>query len=137
MAAAFLIGTAASAEPYTGVAFAGGAAGDGLSGYAGVVRALPGGQLGKGLALRLSASGGSYEYRAGGTGIDGRFASAEAALVYQRSGDWGWVNLSGGPGITDIRLSPRDPANDRKGTRADIALQSDGALQIDRSWRLG
>jgi hypothetical protein len=135
--AALLLGTAASAEPYTGVAFAGGAAGDGVSGYAGVVKALPGGSLGKGLALRLSASDGSYEYMSGGTGIDGRFASAETALVYQLSGNWGWANFSGGPRVTDVRLSPRDPSNDRRGTRLDLALQSDGAVQIDRSWRLG
>lgn len=136
IAAAFLLGSAASAEPYTGVAFAGGAAGDGLSGYAGVVNSLPGSRLGKGFALRLSASGGSYKYETGGTGIDGRYASAEAALVYQLSGDWGWANFSGGPRITDVHLSPRDPSNDRQGTRLDVAVQSDGALQIDRSWRL-
>jgi hypothetical protein len=137
MAAALLFASAASAEPYRGVAFAGGAAGDGVSGYAGVVNALPGNQLGKGLALRLSTSGGSYEYESNGTGIDGRFASAEAALVYQLSGDWGWANFSGGPRLTDVSLSPGDPANDRQGTRLDLALQSDGALQIGRSWRLG
>ena len=68
---------------------------------------------------------------------DGRFASAETALVYQLSGDWGWANFSGGPRVTDVRLSPRDPSNDRRGTRLDLALQSDGAVQIDRSWRLG
>lgn len=137
MAAAFLLASAASAEPYKGVAFAGGAAGDGLSGYAGAVNALPGSSLGNGLALRLSASGGSYEYESNGVGIDGRFASAEAALVYQLSGTWGWANFSGGPRLTDVSLSPADPSNDRKGTRLDLAVQSDGALQIDPSWRLG
>lgn len=137
IAAAILLGSAASAEPYTGVAFAGAAAGDGLSGYAGAVNAFPGNRLGKGLALRLSGSGGSYEYESNGTGIDGRFASAEAALVYQLSGNWGGANFSAGPRITDVRLSPRDPSNDRRGTRLDIAVQSDGTFQIDRSWRLG
>lgn len=136
LAAGLLAATAASAEPYKGVAFAGGFAGDGLSGYAGVVHALPGGQLGTGLAVRASASGGSYEYESNGVDIDGRFASAEAALVYQLSGSWGWANVSAGPRITDVSLSPDDPANDRKGTRLDLALQSDGAFQLGRSWRL-
>jgi hypothetical protein len=136
-AAALLSSGAAYAEPYQGVAFAGGAAGDGLSGYAGVVHALPGSQLGKGLALRASGSGGSYQYESNGTRIDGRFATAEAALVYQLSGRWGWANLSAGPRITDVSLSPRDPSNRRQGTRLDLAVQSDGALLLDRSWRLG
>lgn len=137
LAATLLLGAAASAEPLKGVAFAGGAAGDGLSGYAGVVRALPGSELGKGLALRGSASGGSYHYESNGARIDGRFVAAEAALVYQFSGRWGWANLSAGPRLSDVSLSPRDPSNHRQGTRLDLALQSDGALLLGRSWRLG
>jgi hypothetical protein len=135
--AALLLSTAASAEDFTGVAFAGGAAGDGLSGYAGVVHALPGSALGKGLAVRGSVSGGSYEYDSGSVPIDGRFAAAEAALVYQLSGPWGWANFSAGPRISDVSLSPGDPSNDRQGTRVDLAMQSDGALLLDQSWRLG
>jgi hypothetical protein len=137
LAAALVLGTAASAQPYTGVAFAGGAAGDGLSGYAGIVHALPGSVLGKGLAVRGSVSGGSYEYDSEAVQIDGRFASAEAALVYQLSGPWGWANVSAGPRISDVSLSPGDPSNDRRGTRVDLALQSDGALLLNSSWRLG
>jgi hypothetical protein len=137
LAAALLLGTAASAEPNEGVAFAGGAAGDGLSGYAGLGHALPGAELGKGLAVRGSLSGGSYEYDSSGVRIDGRFEAAEAALVYQLSGRWGWANFSAGPRISDVSLSPRDPSNDRQGTRLDLAVQSDGALLLDSSWRLG
>lgn len=135
--AALLLGTAASAQPYTGVAFAGGAASEGLSGYAGLVHALPGSVLGKGLAVRGSVSGGSYEYDSGQARIDGRFAAAEAALVYQRSGTWGWANVSAGPRITNVGLSPKDLSNDRRGTRVDLAIQSDGAILLDSSWRLG
>jgi len=136
-AAALLCGSVASAEPYSGVAFAGAAASDGVSGYAGVVNALPGGRIGKGLALRLSASGGTYRYESNGIEIHGRFATGEGALVYQLSGNWGWANFSGGPRLTDVRLSPQDLANDRRGTRLDLAIQSDGALQMSQSWRLG
>ena len=83
--AAILLSTAASAEDFTGVAFAGGAAGDGLSGYAGVVHALPGSALGKGLAVRGSVSGGSYEYDSGSVPTDGRFAAvAGCARVHAR-----------------------------------------------------
>jgi len=137
VAPAFLLGSMASAEPYSGVAFAGGAASDGVSSYAGVVNALPGSRIGKGLALRLLASGGTYNYESNGVGIHGRFAASEAALVYQFSGNWGWANFSGGPRLTDVRLSPQDLANDRRGTRMDLALQSDGAVQMSQSWRLG
>jgi hypothetical protein len=134
---ALLLGSAASAEPYTGVAFAGAAAGDGLSGYAGIVHALPGNALGKGLAVRGSISGGSFEYESNAVEIDGRFASGEAALVYQLSGTWGWANVSAGARLSDVKLSPNDPSNDRQGTRVDLALQSDGAVLLDSAWRMG
>lgn len=135
--ALLLLSTAASAESYDGVAFAGGSASGGVSGYAGIVRAFPGSRLGNGLALRGALAGGSYEYESNGLAIDGKFASAEAALVYQFSGDWGWANVSAGPRLSDVSLSPADPANDREGTRLDLALQSDGGFQLGHSWRLG
>lgn len=119
-----------------GVAFAGGATGSGTSGYAGVVYSLPGAHLGHGLAVRLSLNGGRYHYSSGDQRIKARYLGGEAALVYQLSGQWGWANLSVGPRVTDTRLSPPDPANDRAGTQVDIGVQSDGAYWIVPSWRL-
>lgn len=135
-AAALLVTGTASAQTYNGVSFAGGAAGDGVSGYAGVVYALPGAQLGRGLAGRGSANAGTYDYNANGQRIEGKFIGGEIALVYQLSGAWGWANFSAGPRITNTSLSPDDPANDREGTRVDLGVQTDGGYWIDRSWRL-
>jgi hypothetical protein len=61
---------------------------------------------------------------------------AEAALVYQTSGSWGWANFSAGPRFTDISLSPADSENNRQGTRVDAAVQSDGGYGM-QDWRLG
>ncbi len=134
--AALTCAATATAEPYNGVAFAGGSASDGASGYAGVIYALPGHQLGRGLALRGSVNAGTYSYEAGDVTIDGEFVGSEVALVYQLSGDWGWANVSAGPRLSKVELSPDDPANDRQGTRVDTGLQTDGAYWANRSWRL-
>lgn len=128
--------TDVSAEPYKGVAFAGGTVGDGVSGYAGAIHALPKYQLGRGLAFRASLSGGNYAYGSDHVKIEGKFVAAEAALIYQLSGGWGWANFSAGPRVSDLSLSPRDPANERQGTRVDLAVQSDGAFQVGHAWRL-
>ena len=117
-----------------GVAYAGGSVGDGANGYAGALVALPGGELGKGLAVRAGVSGGEYRYRAGER-IDARYVGAEVALAMQASGDWGYGSISAGGRVTDTRLSPVDPGNRLRGTRFDAVLQTDGAL--GNTWRLG
>lgn len=118
----------------SGVAYAGGSAGDGVNGYAGAVVALPGARLGEGLALRAGVGGGEYRYEAGGQRIDATYVNAEVALVYQTSGNWGWANFSAGPRLTDTSLKPDDPGNRLRGTRIDAAVQTDGALGT--AWRL-
>jgi hypothetical protein len=132
--AAAVVSSAAAAQD-TGVVYAGGGVGEGRNVYAGAVVALPGATLGNGLALRAGGGAGNYKYESGGASIDGDYVSGEAALVYQTSGDWGWANFGAGPRVTDTRLSPLDPTNERVGTRWDLALQTDGALGY--RWRLG
>jgi hypothetical protein len=127
---------AAGAQPLKGVAFAGGSVGEGVSAYAGAVTSLPGAALGKGLALRASVNGGRYRYVGGPGRVQAEYVGAEAALVYQTSGDWGWANFSAGPRFTDISLSPADPENKRQGTRVDAAVQTDGGYGMG-DWRLG
>lgn len=117
-----------------GVIYAGGSVGDGAGGYAGGLVALPGGSLGHGLAVRAGVNGGTYRYRTSER-IEATYVGAEVALVYQFSGDWGWVNVSAGPRITDTDLDPEDPGNKLRGTRVDAGLQTDGAL--GNQWRLG
>ena len=136
LSAGLTAGGVASAQSLKGVAFGGGSVGEGVSAYAGAVTSLPGASLGKGLAVRGSVNGGRYRYTGGPGRIQAKYIGAEAALVYQSSGDWGWGNVSVGPRFTDISLSPADPENKRQGTRVDLALQTDGGLGME-DWRLG
>lgn len=126
----------ASADTPTGVAYAGGTVSDSASGYAGAVVSLPGASLGHGLALRAGVGGGRYHYLAGTTEITADYASADVALVEQVSGHWGWASFSAGPRFTHTKLSPVDLANNRRGSRWDAGLQTDGALDSS-GWRLG
>lgn len=133
-AVALVASGTARADDLRGVVFAGGSISDSQSGYGGAVVALPGARLGDGLALRASGVVGHYSYDAATGKIDGDYAGGELALVYQTSGRWGWANFSAGPRLTDTRLTPRDPGNHRDGTRLDVGLQSDGALD-GKQWR--
>lgn len=133
--ACLALGASPAAAQDRGVAYTGLSAGDGVSGFAGAVVALPGARLGEGLALRGGANAGEYRYLAGATKVEAAYVGAEVALVYQASGAWGWANLGAGPRVTDTRLSPSDPGNRLRGTRFDAALQTDGAY--GDAWRLG
>jgi len=124
--------TSSAATP-TDVWFAGGDFSDSASLYGGSVVSMPGSSLGHGLAVRTSAGFGRYNYDASGTKISGKYVSAEAALVHQSSGKWGWVNFSVGPRFSHTTLSPVDPKNGLRGSRVDVAVQSDGALDSRRS----
>lgn len=136
LAAAVLTPGQAAAETYRGVGFAGGAlAGDDAGAYAGAVLALPGGELGRGVAMRASLNAGRYEYLAKAFEVEANYRGAEAALVYQVSGRWGWANFSAGPRLTKLELSPNDTANERRGTRLDLGFQLDGAFEL-KQWRL-
>ncbi|WP_221794633.1 cellulose biosynthesis protein BcsS [Aquisediminimonas sediminicola] len=126
----------AFAEPLRGVAYVGGTISESQSGYAGGVMSLPGASLGHGLAIRAGTAAGRYKYEANGQQIIGKYVGADAALVYQFSGDWGWANVSAGPHFSDTSLSPNDPGNDLRGSNWDLGLQSDGALDGPK-WRLG
>jgi len=119
-----------------GVVFAGGTVSDDLSGYGGAVVALPGGALGRGLALRASGNVGRYEYRAGERLIHGDFAGGEVSLVEQLSGAWGYANLGVGGRFEQTNLHPLDLTNNRRGARWDAGLTTDGGL-IRNAWRLG
>lgn len=123
-------------ETPTGVWFTGGTISDSTSVYAGAIKALPGARLGKGLALRGSLNGGTYSYDAAVTKIDAKYVGGEVAAVYQFSGSWGWANVSAGPRYTYTDLSPSDPGNKREGSRWDVGVQTDGALD-GPDWRLG
>lgn len=136
LAAALLIPGRAAAETYHGVGFAGtNLGGDEVAAYAGAIVALPGGELGRGIAVRASLNGGRYKYVANELKIEADYRGAEAALVYQASGRWGWANFSAGPRLSKLELSPSDPANEREGTRLDLGLQFDGGLEL-KEWRL-
>lgn len=123
-------------KPLTGLWFVGGAVGEGQSAYAGALQSLPGATLGHGLALRGAAGAGRYKYDAGTTRITGNYQAAQAALVHQSSGSWGWANFSAGAKYAHTKLTPNDPFNKLAGNRWDLQLQTDGAFD-GATWRLG
>jgi hypothetical protein len=136
LAMLLLASPVAAAAQDRGVAFVGGSASDGFSAYAGAMSSLPGSSLGRGLGIRATVNGGQYHYDRAGTDIRGRYVGAEAALVYQTSGGWGWANLSAGPRVTDTGFSPADPGNAREGTKLDLGLGTEGVLGTN-AFRLG
>lgn len=134
--AALFTSVPAVAEPHRGVVYTGGTISEGVSGYAGAVASLPGAELGNGAMIKAGVASGRYVYNASGTKIVGKYISADVALGYQFSSQWGWANVSAGPHHSETALSPEDPANERRGSRWDLNVQSDGALD-GRAWRLG
>lgn len=130
LAAAVVPSVSANAQE-TGVAYSGISVSEGYNVYAGAIVSLPGARLGDGFAIRGGVSGGRYEYDTQTSEIDADYITGELALVYQSSGQWGWANFSAGPRVTDTTLTPLDPANERAGTRFDVAVQTDGAVGQD------
>lgn len=120
----------AAAQDLTGVVFAGGTVSDGVSAYAGGLRALPGGRLGSGFAVRAAVNAGRYKYDAAAARISANYKGGEAALVHQWSGARGWGNLAVGARYTDTDLKPADPTNKRVGGRADLSIGTDGAIDF-------
>jgi hypothetical protein len=114
--------------------FAGGMLGGGGLAYGGVTLALPGARLGEGPALRFSGYNSDYEYLSGTTRINGADSSAQAILLDQVSGAWGYINLGGGAQFINTNLSPPDPGNPRHGARFDATLDTDGAVSSN-AWR--
>ena len=126
LAVSALSGQAALAQD-RGVIYAGGSVGDGAGGYGGGLISLPGNSLGHGLAVRAGVNGGTYRYRTTER-IEATYIGAEAALVYQTSGSWGWANIGAGPRFTKTDLDPNDPGNKLQGSRWDVGVQTDGVL---------
>lgn len=131
---AVLIATPAAAQDLKGVWFVGGMVSSDSSGYAGMVRALPGARLGKGLAVRGSIGAGEYEYESDLGPTEARWEGLDVALVHQTSGAWGWSNLSLGAGVKHTKLDPLDPNNESEGTRGDVSAQADGGA-LSKDWR--
>lgn len=121
---------AAPAVAKDGAVFAGLQADQGEGAFVGATIS-PGG-LGRGWALRGSASASRFRYLRDSTSIDGRYAGAQLLLVRQWSGSWGWANLAAGPRVASIRLDPADPQNRRAGSEWDVVFAADGARRWGR-----
>jgi Cellulose biosynthesis protein BcsS len=120
-----------------GVVYAGGTVSRGISGYVGGIVALPGSRLGSGFAVRGTVSAGAFDYDASMVRINADYRSAELAIVYQQSGQWGRAAASVGPRYTNLKLSPGDPTNARAGDSWDVAVGTDGQLGKYDSFQLG
>jgi len=130
-----LAASAASAQD-RGVVFAGGEVGEDSSGYFGVTWAMPGSELGRGWAIRGTASAGGYDYDRASGAVEAEFLQGDLVLLRQTSGAWGYFNLGGGARITDTDLEPADPGNQREGSNWDVVLTADG-MHNAGDWRVG
>lgn len=132
--AAALTATGAAAQAQ-GTVFAGGAFGADRTAYAGVAAPVPGSRIGHGWAVRAIVSATEYDYRSGGTKISGEEVRAELSALLQRSGSWGYIDAGLGARYVDIRLSPADPGNPRRGDHWDAAVSVSGEGIAD-PWRV-
>lgn len=104
--------------------------------FTGAIVPLPGGQLGKGFAVRVWGDYLDYSYLSGTRRITATGFGGALAGVYQLSGTWGWANLSAGATFRNTRLSASDPSNREAGAHTYFNGQVDGAYNLNASWRL-
>jgi hypothetical protein len=118
-----------------GAVFAGAEAGRDRFVYAGAV-ASPGPMQDGGWAVRGVLSAGAYDYESAGSGVDADYVQAEAVVLRQSSGAWGYLNVGAGARYTDTDLSPDDVGNDRRGGQWDVLATADGVRRIG-AWEAG
>ena len=119
-----------------GVVFAGGMASKASTGYVGGTLALPGGELGRGLAVRAVGLVNHYRYDGGVGRTRARERGVTLSAVYQWSGAWGYANLAAGATYRSTRLTPDDTSNPNRGRKWDGVVGVDGARNWG-TWRLG
>jgi hypothetical protein len=105
-------------------------------GYLSATAALPGSQIGTGLAIRGSGFGGDYSYRGGPlhSRIDAQFGGGEVDAVYQITSGGLWINGVVGGRYVDTHFSPNDLGNRRRGSQGEVALGVDGG-DVAGPWR--
>ncbi len=104
------------------------------SGYVGATVPLPGGVIGRGLALRGSGFGGDYTYDSASRKIDGSFWGGQLEGVYQLTRPGAWLDLTAGVRYVDTSLTPFDRGNRRHGSQAEPEFSTDGGL-VSGPWR--
>lgn len=116
--------------------FAGGQLDFASFGFVGGTAPLPGATLGHGPAVRVSAFGGSYDYRGGPSNgvVDGSFAGAQVDALYQATGRNWWFDGGVGARYIDTHLSPFDRGNRRHGAQVEAAISADGG-GVRGPWR--
>ena len=104
------------------------------SGYVGATVPLPGGGIGRGLAVRASGFGGDYTYDSSSRRIDGSFWGGQLEGVYQLTRPGAWLDLAAGVRYVDTSLTPFDRGNRRHGSQAEPEFSTDGGL-VRGPWR--
>lgn len=132
--AAISISAPASGQERTTV-FGGVNFGEDEGAYLGATFTPPGGRIGQGWGLRTTVSGSQYEYETNGVEISGEEVRAEAAILHQWSGAWGYVDVGVGARYVNTELSPQDPGNERGGVQWSPTLSAT-AQRVAGPWRL-
>jgi hypothetical protein len=129
-----LLQPAASASDQA-LIFSGGGADYAGSGFIGATLALPGSQIGTGLAIRGSAFTGAYDYESSPYGtVRANFSGGEVDALYQISGAKFWSEFAIGARDVDTRLAPFDSTNRRAGIVDELAASFDGG-KVAGQWR--
>lgn len=89
-----------------------------------------------GLAVRAIISGSENKYRGAGVTVESEEIRGEAALLYQRSGPWGYFDVGAGARYTDTDLSPDDPGNPNRGGQWDPIVSMSGESSGGDPWQV-
>lgn len=135
-------GLAASVAPFAAraqdrvIISAGGQLDYARSGYVGATVILPWGDERRNFAVRGAVFGGDYTYTANqDVRVKGDFTGAELDGVFHFAGDQFWTDTALGVRWVDTHLSPNDPSNRRRGSKAELAITSDGG-KVAGPWRV-
>ena len=90
----------------------------------------------QGLALRGIVSGSQNRYDGAGGRVKSEQGRAEAALLYQRWGGWGYFDAGVGGRYTDTDLSPDDPGNPNRGSQWDPMVSVSGESARANPWQV-
>jgi hypothetical protein len=101
--------------------------------YAGMLMPLGNSSLGSGWVMRHWVDRVSYNYVTRGQRVDAVSYGYSPAIGYQAPLGRSHLGLSGALRLGNTRLSPDDPSNDDRGTRARFALEAEITTPLGRS----
>jgi len=131
-------GSPYATNPTDNVFLAGGQAGGQRAsyGYAGVVSALPGSEIGNGWVQRIFAEEVTYRYKKGRSTIDADGYGGSLTYGYQHTYNGGWFGAYAGPAYRYTKLSPVDRASDARGSNVTARFAAEAEQYLGEDFKL-